>query len=147
MANQPLLVLGVSDAALAVLVAKLRAQGHWASAENPPTFSAELEQAVEYFQMTHLGPKGKPLSIDGTVGPDTWWALDNASGAPQRSEIKAAIPQGVQPLRAKLLGVALAEHAKNVQEQPNGSNRGPDVDKYRPDAMREPGVAGRAMPS
>jgi Phage tail lysozyme/Putative peptidoglycan binding domain len=32
--------------------------------------------AVERFQAAHKGPHGQPLDVDGIVGPDTWWALE-----------------------------------------------------------------------
>jgi hypothetical protein len=92
--------------------------------------------------MTHLGPKGLPLDVDGVVGPDTWWALFNASGEAQRSHIKAHIPGGLGPQRKSLLEVALGEHGKDVKEEPGGSNRGPHVDRYLPDHVKKPGEAG-----
>jgi hypothetical protein len=136
MAMRPRLGLGSKDSAVAELVSILRAQGFWSEAGTPATFDAEVERCVSDFQMTHLGPKGRPLASDGVVGDDTWWALANASGPAQHSGIRAAVPKGLQPLRTKLLEVALAEHAKGVKEQPDGSNRGPDVDRYLPDFQR-----------
>ncbi len=42
---------------------------------NKPKFGRAIENAVLYFQMTHQGPGGDWLEIDGVVGQDTWWAL------------------------------------------------------------------------
>src|SRR5690242_20430947 len=122
MATRPLLVLGSKDPALAELIAILRGQGHWPSAESPTSFTAEVERHVHDFQMTHLGPKGQPLDSDGAVGDDTWWALANPSGPPQLSGIRTDVPKGLQPQRTKILAVALAEHARGVKETPDGSN-------------------------
>jgi hypothetical protein len=137
MSKHPLLVLGSSDAAaVKLLVEKLREQGHGPTAEAPETFTLELEQAVEDFQMTHLGPSGAPLDADGVVGDETWWALFNAQGEAQRSHIAASIPNGLGPQRTSLLEVALAEHKKDVKEDPPGSNRGSHVDRYLPDHFK-----------
>src|SRR6478609_9123652 len=99
MATQPMLVLGSKDPAVALLISKLRAQGFWKSDAEPQAFTADVEHQVQDFQMTHLGPKGRPLDTDGVVGAETWWALFNPSGAPQVSGIDATIPAGLEPLR------------------------------------------------
>jgi hypothetical protein len=130
------LVLGSKDPAVAELLTILRAQGYWPSAETPSSFTAEVERHVHDFQMTHLGRNGRALDSDGAVGDDTWWALTNPSGPAQQSSIRTGVPKGLQPQRTKILEVALAEHAKGVKEEPDGSNRGPDVDRYLPDFMR-----------
>jgi hypothetical protein len=41
-----------------------------------------------------------------------------------------------------VLETALAEHTKGVAERPDGSNRGPEVDKYLPSSLREGNAAG-----
>ena len=45
-------------------------------------FGANTEKAVRKFQGEHTGPDGNALKVDGIVGKNTWWALDN-SVAPQ----------------------------------------------------------------
>jgi hypothetical protein len=138
MPKHPLLVLGSNDAAaLKLLSDKLREHGHWPHVEAPESFTPELEHAVTDFQMTHLGRRRAPLDVDGVVGDDTWWALFNAVGEPQRSHITARIPNGLGPQRKSLLEVALAEHAKDVHEDPPGSNRGAHVDRYLPEHFRD----------
>jgi hypothetical protein len=94
------------------------------------TFGPLTKKAVAYFQMTHLGPNGKPLEVDGDVGKNTWWALMNPTGKPQRSGIVAAVPDQLFDARAKVLTVAVAEHKKEVHEIPDGSNWGGEVIKY-----------------
>lgn len=131
----PLLFLGSVDAALGVLVERLRAQGFWSVAP-PSRFDTQLEAAVKHFQESHLGPDGVFLQVDGVVGERTWWALDNPSGAAQRSAILPSIPAGLGPKRTRILQVALDEHARGVAEDPDGSNRGPLLDKYLPEWAR-----------
>jgi hypothetical protein len=93
-------------------------------------FQALTSQAVLYFQQTHLGPDGKFLEVDGVVGPDTWWALENPSGSHQRSNLTGKIPDGLTPKRIKTLQIALKEHETGVREIPDGSNGGGGVEKY-----------------
>jgi len=95
-------------------------------------FDDLVEDSVIYFQQTHKDSGGQFLLPDGIVGPKTQWALTHPSGDSQRSFLKPAIPTGIVGDRAKILSVAIAEHAKNVREIPDGSNRGPEVDKYFP---------------
>ncbi len=94
--------------------------------------SEELWQAVALFQMQHLGPNGLFLAPDRTVGNDTWWALANPSGPPQRSGYGLALPPraDLTPGRLALLDVYVAEYRKDVKEVPDGSNRGPQIDTY-----------------
>ncbi len=93
-------------------------------------FTQKTYDAVVYFQQTHLGKDGKSLQVDGRVGNGTMWALRHNKGKAQRSFIKPRIPGGLPENRRAILQVALAEHARPSVERPNGSNRGPVVDKY-----------------
>ncbi len=90
------------------------------------------KEAVIYFQHTHLGPNGEFLSSDGVVGINTWWALRNPVGKPQQSNIPREIPDGLTPMRQKVLQDALAQHAGGVKEVPNGTNTGDGVTKFLP---------------
>jgi hypothetical protein len=142
MTQQPTMFVGSSGPAVEVLVGLLRAQGFWPSTAGPAEFTPELELAVKDFQRTHIGPDKAFLSADGVIGPNTWWALHHPSGRDQQSGIVATIPVGVGPRRRRVLEVALSEHAKGVAEQPDGSNRGPDVERYLPTWVREGSAAG-----
>jgi peptidoglycan hydrolase-like protein with peptidoglycan-binding domain len=133
MTAQPTLVLGASGAAVQLLAQQLQASGAMPQGALPEQYTRELENLVKDFQQTHIGEDGSQLESDGVVGPDTWWALANSSGPLQRSGLLTGVPKGLGPLRTAILETALAEHRKNVVEQPSGSNRGPDVDKYLPD--------------
>ncbi len=55
-------------------------------------FDEVTEDAVSYFQMTHVDENGEPLDVDGQVGPNTWWALYNPSGELQRNHYEGVIP-------------------------------------------------------
>ncbi len=130
-------ILEVGDQSPEVVEVKrlLARHGHWSSHNVTPNYTATLEQAVIYFQQTHLNQRGKPCGVDGKVGPETWWALRNASGEAQRSHLDAGpIPRGVGDDRHALLEIALGEHG--IREIPDGSNRSTrpkgGVDKYLP---------------
>lgn len=108
---------------------KLQAQGFLSDGVDGD-FGKNTHEAVVYFQMTHLDKRGRPLEVDGIVGEDTWWALDNPSGDAQISGIEPRIPFGLTPARQLLLGLALYEHGMKVRERPDGSNRSERIDVY-----------------
>jgi hypothetical protein len=94
--------------------------------------SQELWSAVALFQMQHLGPSRLPLEPDRIVGQSTWWALANPSGPLQRSGYALALSPRDQltPGRLALQEAFVAEYRKDVHEEPDGSNRGPQIDSY-----------------
>lgn len=65
------------------------------------------------FQRAHVDVFDRPLSVDGTLGPLTQWALDLFSCSPRRRAV-----------------VARAQSALGVSEDPPGSNRGVRVDEW-----------------
>lgn len=93
-------------------------------------FDEFVEDCVAYFQMTHVGLEGESLGVDGVVGKNTWWALYNHNGGPQRNYYEPYISEGVEGAREAVLKVALAEHGIGVKEEPNGANWGDGVIKY-----------------
>ncbi len=95
-----------------------------------PKFGRAVENMVLYFQMTHQGPGGKWLDVDGVVGKDSWWALKKATGQAQRSFLEAGIPKGISGQRRAILETAVKEHG--VREDRNRANRGNEIDKYLP---------------
>lgn len=127
--SYPTLKYGDSGNDVKVLQAILQSQGFFAGAIEG-NFRSKTLQSVQYFQQTHQGPDGKFLQVDGEVGPNTWWALENPVGETQRSFIDPRIPDGISEERQKLLSVALNEHRLGVQEAPLGSNWGDGVTKY-----------------
>jgi len=109
----------------------LRANGYLADqAPVQGLFDQITYQQVVLFQVQHVDRHGQPLEPDGVVGKETWWALDHPSGEDQRNHIAAIIPDGLTERRRQLLDLVLEEHAKPVAEDPDGSNRSPDIDQY-----------------
>ena len=49
-------------------------------------FGGKTEDAVKQFQRSHDGPDGRALTVDGIVGENTWWAIDNAEDQPLAAE-------------------------------------------------------------
>jgi hypothetical protein len=112
----------------------LRRNGFWAGS-NSTFFGAETENAVKYFQSTHIDKDGKFLLTDGVVGPKTWWALYNASGPEQQNNIPTPKTEfeeryGMLSItRQVFLDAALKEHYERTHEIPDGSNKGDGVNK------------------
>lgn len=92
--------------------------------------SASTWSAVELFQLQHVGPDGEQLSADRVVGDRTWWALENPSGSRQRSGFPLIEVPGLTLGRAQMLELLRAEYEKDVHEDPDGSNRSPEIDGY-----------------
>lgn len=111
---------------------KLKDQGFYSSPDLTGGFDAGTEDAVIYFQQTHLGPDGSPLDITGEIDSDTRWALNHPTGKSQKSFLMPSVPRGIDEMRKVILSVALEEHKRGVRERPNGSNRSKDIDKYFP---------------
>jgi murein L,D-transpeptidase YcbB/YkuD len=86
---------GPEVASLVKLLTKHGCTPRPAVTSSAPRFGRAVENMVLYFQMTHQGPDGKWLGVDGVVGKDSWWALKNATGQAQRSFLEAGIPRGI----------------------------------------------------
>ncbi|MEX8518329.1 MAG: peptidoglycan-binding protein [Leptothrix sp. (in: b-proteobacteria)] len=97
-------------------------------------FDANTKQAVKLFQMRRVDPQGRPLKVDGEVGPITWEALFGGTTVPSAD-------QAGGDFLATVLQVAGAEEQKKVREEPRNSNSGPQVDEYLRRAGVEPGLA------
>ena len=125
----------------------LQSAGYWphdrSVGERNAVFTAALRDAVCYFQQTQTHVDGgKPLRVDGVVGPETMCALRIWK---QRANHPAPVgrpPDNLGHARAKLLRIVLKE--VGVREQPLGTNRGPDVDRYLPGWARR--TAGEGPP-
>lgn len=129
-ANQPILRVGDTGPAVERLSSILHSQGFWDHGQ-VKLYSEALEDAVEYFQSTHIDKFGRPLGSDGVVGELTWWALYNPSDDEQRNFFDVGrIPTGLTPERVKLLELVVKD--RGIREQPNGSNRGPEIDTFLP---------------
>lgn len=145
----PVLKAGMSHKLVPEIKAMLRSQGHWTGSDSED-FGPKLKAAIQYYQSTHDGPNDGFLKGDGEVGPATWWALYNpeprengikpiavAVEEPKKGSGSAKLEQefkrrygGLSPLRQAFLRVLWLEYLKPVKEIPDGSNGGPEVNKY-----------------
>lgn len=132
MNDRPLLNIGDRDPAVLAVRRILRGNGYDVAVDggNLDVLDELLISQVEVFQMQHLGPDGLFLPISSQVDEATWWALDNPSGAPQRSGLEAPRVAELTPNRSKFLDWLAAEHAVPVFEVPDGSNRHARIDHY-----------------
>lgn len=98
---------------------------------NRPTnnFRDMTLEALVYFQQTHLNQEHKPLRVTGTVTEETLWALNNPSGVCHEGLIDPVLPLDLPPQRGAVLREAISLYRQGVREIPDGSNRGPDLDK------------------
>jgi hypothetical protein len=88
-----------------------------------PNFGPRMKQVVKLFQTRNVDGDGRPLKQDGEIGALTWAALFGPDTVP-------ASDRASDPLLSRVLGIAAAEEAKEVREDPKNSNRGPQVDAY-----------------
>lgn len=116
---------------------KLKDQGFFPTIDLTGKFGAVTEDAVIYFQQTHLGPSKRSLQVTGIVNDSTMWAVKHPTGSAQKSSLVPQVPRGITGMRKQVLETALVEHAKKVKERPNGSNRSKDIDKYLPGWQRK----------
>jgi hypothetical protein len=97
-------------------------------------FDAATESAVRLFQAQHVDSTGAALTIDGRIGPFTWGALFPAAPSPAPTSASSSLA---------LHALAVAAAQIGVREQPEGSNSGPEVDRY----LASVGVAPRVGPA
>ncbi len=91
-------------------------------------FFSLTEEAVRYFQNTHIGKDGEFLAVDGAVGPNTWWALHNPNGSAQRNFIPTEETAVVESdKRMRFVSTLYKMHKDGIKEIPDGSNYGGDV--------------------
>jgi len=127
--SMPVLKLGDRGEAVAEVKRILRANGYQKITDGDALDRYTLA-AVEVFKLQHLGPNGEFLVCTPEIDADTWWALHHPSGHKQRSGLKATLDKDLTPLRRQLIDLCAAEHAKDIHEIPDGSNRHPEIDKY-----------------
>ena len=97
-------------------------------------FDEATEAAIRLFQAQHVDQTGIPLKVDGQIGPFTWSALFPEPPAPAATNRSSALA---------LQALAIASSQIGVREQPEGSNSGPEVDRY----LTSVGVAPRVGPA
>jgi hypothetical protein len=95
-------------------------------------FGPQTHNAVRAFQAQHLDVRGRPLVVDGVVGPVTWWSLRHAAtpAAPVAVIDYTRMPEtGGSAFGRAALAAAIGELKAGAREQ-GGNNRGPWVRKY-----------------
>lgn len=125
------LSFGASGSAVAELVQLLFRRGFLESSSSGHQFNRSVRQAVKDFQARHVDSRGRPLVVDGIVGPLTRWALLH----PDNSDLLLPIPPANDPprggntrSRAALLA-AITEINDGAMEV-GSNNCGPWVEKY-----------------
>lgn len=101
---------------------------------NPTSsFDDSLRRAVKAFQMQNVDSLGRPLVVDGVVGPVTAWAIANRIGqTPTPASAVAAassVPAGGSATARAALQVAINEMNAGHGEV-GGNNMGPHVARY-----------------
>lgn len=94
-------------------------------------FGPDTELAVRTFQARSVDDKGRPLDVDGVVGPLTWAALFREAVKPT--------PIPAVGLLGKAIEIALSK--VGVMEDPLGSNDGPEVRQFLASVGLGPGNA------
>ncbi|RLE18914.1 MAG: peptidoglycan-binding protein [Acidobacteria bacterium] len=106
-------------------------RGFLAASDAGPIFDRRLRQAIKDFQAQHLDSRGRPLVVDGIVGPLTLWALTH----PDRPDLALPTPcisdppPGGNGRGRAALNAALAEVTHGAREE-GSNNSGPWVEKY-----------------
>jgi hypothetical protein len=85
-------------------------------------FGINTEKAVKLFQLNFTDSDGQPLRVDGVIGAATWASLFGNETVPEATDA------GLSPFLRQVLSVAASQ--VGVRENPVGSNRGPEVDRY-----------------
>jgi hypothetical protein len=116
-----------NGAVVRALAAQLATLGY-ANTSPDAVFDDGLVSLVKLFQSQHVDVAGRPLRVDGEVGPLTWAALFAVTAQPEPA-------QG-------LAGAALARARTQVgvMETPPGSNAGPEVSAYLASVGLGPGA-------
>lgn len=108
----------------------LKRRGHLNSSRR--SFNRAVRHAVEEFQARHVDERGRPLVVDGLVGPLTWWALENeieVLAPPVGVDFEAMPAKGGSQRGRAALAVAIDEMKAGAREI-GSNNSGGFVKKY-----------------
>jgi len=97
-------------------------------------FGGQTYAAVRAFQSQNLDQHGQPLTVDGTVGPLTWWSLTHPKPnieTPSAVDFRTMPPDsaGGSASGRAALSAAIGELKAGAGEE-GGNNMGPWVQKY-----------------
>lgn len=126
----PLLRFGDDGPHVLELTRLLTERGHLEQVG--PRFDRVVRRAVKEFQARHVDSRGRPLAVDGLVGPLTWWALrhpDNTALLGTSEPVETTLPEGGSAAGRAALRAAIAEMQAGAREV-GANNDGPFVDKY-----------------
>jgi hypothetical protein len=112
---------GEPDAALLQAVQRRLAARGCGPLEASGRFDASTRGALRLFQARFADCQGRPLTVDGLLGPQTWGALFGCGAFARREEAPSELLREVLQRAASQVG---------LKEDPPGSNRGPEVDLY-----------------
>lgn len=119
------------DPVLIDVQTRLKALGYAPQIVTNGYFTQELHDAVEMFQLQHIGPDKHQLVANGVINENTLWALRNPVGPAQKNNLSIHLSrEGLMEDRLAVLDWMIGEHAKGVHEVPDGSNRSPEIDGY-----------------
>lgn len=94
-------------------------------------FGVNTDEAVRLFQTRFSDLDGRPLEVDGEVGPLTWGALFGADAVPKQDTATGLLEKALEK----------AETQVGIREQPRGTNDGPEVRRYLQSVGLDPGNA------
>ncbi|MBN9332036.1 CHAP domain-containing protein, partial [Devosia sp.] len=127
-----LIKMGSAGTVVAKLCADLKHLGYFSGAATD-IFNRDVWEAVRAFQMQNVDSLGRPLVVDGIVGPVTAWAvasrLANAPTPTSVSTTALSAPSGGSATGQAALQVAINE-MKAGNGEVGGNNMGPHVTKY-----------------
>lgn len=130
--GRPILKINSTGDAVKDLTTLLKDRGYLSSVTR--TFDSNVRMVVREFQARHVDERGRPLDVDGIVGPLTWWALENPDNRdifdqPIPEQITKMPVAGGTPRGRAALATALAEMQAGAREV-DANNSGPWVKKY-----------------
>ncbi len=121
---------GEADGAIVRALQQRLNQLGYATTSPAGVFDTALAAVVKLYQTRNVDALGRPLTVDGEVGPLSWASL--FGGTLAREAVSSGAAAGALPggetLRERALRVAIGEIG--VREVPVGSNRGPRVEEY-----------------
>ncbi len=128
-----MLKLNSQGSKVAALVKDLRSLGYY-SGPATTTFDVEVQKAVRSFQMQNADVEGRPLVVDGVVGPVTAAVIARRLGQfivpPTPTVGQIALPHTGGSARSRAALAIAIQELNAGRGEVGGNNRGPHVRKY-----------------